>query len=377
MNVEKVGTAIIGCGAVSDIYLKNLKEKFTVIRLIGCSDRNKWKRDAKAEKYGIRSMELNEVMEDRDIQLVVNLTSPAGHYEISRLALEHGKHVFSEKMMARSLQEAGELCRIASEKKLRLSVAPDTFLGGSLQTAAYILNHGLIGQPLSAVVSLSKDFRTYGEFLPHLNKVGGSLPYDSGCYYLTALAALFGPAKRICAFAETHDPVRTVQRPDRAQFGETVTAEEENIAVGIITYENGVQASLHFNSEVRSSKDSQLSIYGTEGILRIEDPDRFDSPVFLQTASGEVIRYPFTHGYTDNSRGIGAAETAWAIRGGRPQRAGMEMAYHVLELLCRMTESARTGTVCKVESGFTPPAPLPSGFISAGPMSPCEESALI
>lgn len=377
MSVEKVRAAIVGCGAVSEIYLSNLSSRFSILDLAACSDRNRWKRDEKAAKYNIRSMSIAEVMEDPGIELIVDLTSPAGHYEINKMALEHGKHVFSEKMLAVRLSEADELLKISEEKGLRLSAAPDTFLGGSIQTAAYLIDRGLIGEPLSAVVSLNKNFGVYGDILPHLNREGGSLPFDSGCYYLTALASLFGPVKELSAYGNIHTPERVSERIDREWFGQKTVISDYTIMTAILKYSCGILASVHFNSESALKNSPVLTVYGTEGILFMGDPDKFDSPVYLSRNGTDRQLFPFTHGYTQNARGIGAAEMAWSIRRGREHRASKEMAFHVLEQIHGMQVSAGSGERYVLSSTFSVPARLPSGYISSGPMSPLEESALL
>ena len=147
--------------------------------------------------------------------MVICLTTPAAHYPIIKQALLAGKHVFSEKMIAVDLWQGKELVQIANEKGLHLGVAPDTFLGASVQTAKYIVDKGLIGKPLSCRASISRDYGIYAEFLTHLAKKGAGIGFDMGGYYLTALAAILGPRQHPhrraglrpgirCAGAERH-----------------------------------------------------------------------------------------------------------------------------------------------------------------------------
>lgn len=377
MDIPKIRTAVIGCGAISDIYLSNLKDRFEIIDLVACSDRNAWKRDQKAEMYGIRSMDIGELIASPDIDMIVNLTSPAGHYEITKRALEHGKHVFTEKMLAIDPDEGRDLLETAERCGVRLGSAPDTFLGGGIQTAKYILEHGLIGAPVSAVISLNKDFRVYGDVLRHLNGKGGNLLFDCGCYYLTALAALLGPVREVTAFGDIHGQERTSVRIDRRWFGETIKTESYNIVSAALKYDCGLIASMHVDSATSAEKGSELTIYGTEGMLEIGDPNEFGHPVFLSKNRNGRCCFPFTHGYTENSRGLGAAEMAWSIARGREHRASKEMAFHVFEVLHGIETSVRTGRIYEVESRFRIPDALPEGFISSDGVSPLEESALV
>ena len=59
---------------------------------------------------------LEAVMDDPAVQIVVNLTTPESHFEISRMALEAGKHVYSEKPLAMNLQDAMRLTALADAK---------------------------------------------------------------------------------------------------------------------------------------------------------------------------------------------------------------------------------------------------------------------
>lgn len=367
----------MGCGSISDIYMKNLSKKFEIIELTACTDLNTERMHQQAEKYHVKAMTYQEILSDPEIEMIINLTNPQAHFSITREALEKKKHVFSEKMIAVDLEDGKELCRLSSKQGVRLGVAPDTFLGGSIQTARYVVEKGLIGDVLSAVVSLSRDYGTFGDFFPHLHKKGGNLPFDCGCYFMTALASIIGPAKRVSGFAAIHEPERINRRLGSPVFGENIKVEAENILTAAVEYKNGVLATVHLNSESLINEQPRLELYGTEGILIMGDPNTFDGPAYVKKMNGELMKFPYTHGFTENSRGLGAAEMAWAIRKNRPHRASMEMAYHVFELIHGMLISAHTHHAYEMESEFKIPEPLPDGYLYCGLWGPTEESALI
>lgn len=377
MNIERINAAIVGCGVISDIYMKSLSERFKIINLVACSDLDSGRCKEQASKYGIRACSTEAIMNDSDIELVINLTNPSAHYSINKLAMEHGKHVFSEKMIAVELEEGKELLDMAKKNQVRLGVAPDTFLGASIQTSKYIVEHGLIGETLTATVSLNRNFNIFADFLPHMYKPGGSLPFDCGCYYLTALASILGPAEQVSGFSRRYRPHRTGKRVDKPWFQEPVEVEVDNILTGMIQFKNGVLCSVHFNSESIINETPELMIFGTEGILIMGDPNVFGSPVYLKKPMAEPVAFPFTHGFADNSRGLGCAEMAWSMRAGRPHRASMEMAYHVFEEVHGMLISAKTGERYKMKSDFDIPKALPTGYIDNGFWGPTEESALV
>jgi predicted dehydrogenase len=376
MEINKMKTAVIGCGMISQVYMEFLSQKNQIIDLVACCDLDENRAKEKAQAFGIKAMTLEEIINDPDIELVVNLTNPNAHYSIAKQVLEHKKHVFSEKMIAVELEEGKELCELAKKNGVRLGVAPDTFLGGSIQTAKYIVDSGLIGEVTSVIACVNRDFNITGDILPHLNKLGGGLPFDVGCYYLTALASILGPVKKVCGFTTINRKERVNNRLGTPAFLKPVTVESDNIMVGALQYENGVLGSIHFSSESIMDERRHLEIHGTKGIVILGDPNTFDGPVYLQKMLSEPVQFPFTHGYTKQSRGIGAVEMAWAIRTNRPHRASMEMAYHVFETLHGIGISSKEEKTYHMNSTFTKPEGLMEGYLDVGAWGPVEERVL-
>ena len=288
--MKRIKTAVVGCGSISDIYMTNLTNgKFTVMELVACSDLMVERMNASAAKFGIKAMSLDEICADPEIEMVICLTTPAAHYPIIKQALLAGKHVFSEKMIAVDLWQGKELVQIANEKGLHLGVAPDTFLGASVQTAKYIVDKGLIGKPLSCRASISRDYGIYAEFLTHLAKKGAGIGFDMGGYYLTALAAILGPVRSVAAFTATNDPasqyaagVVVDQSPlpeKQAKVGSTIKL---TVSAGVsetkmpplvnLTRQNAEQQlnalGLNLNIQIEERKDD---IY-TEGYVIQTDP---------------------------------------------------------------------------------------------------------
>lgn len=375
--MRRMNVAIVGCGSISDIYMTNITSgKFQVLNLVGCSDLVTERMEASAKKFGIRAMTLEEICRDASIEMVICLTTPAAHYPIIKQCLLAGKHVFSEKMIAVELWQGKELVELANEKGLHLGVAPDTFLGASVQTAKYIVEKGLIGEPISCRASISRNYAIYGEFLTHLYKKGAGIGFDMGGYYLTALAAILGPAKSISAYTATHNANRVNTRIGAPLYGQEFTIEVPNVITAAIQYESGVLGTLHMNSDCILDETYGLEIYGTEGILYMGNPNEFGNPVYIQKTLGEKVAFPLTHGYAENSRGLGAAEMAWSIIADRNHRASKEMAFHVFEMMHGVMLSAEKETPYKLESTFETPSALPAGYMGDGGWTRKEESAL-
>ncbi len=375
--MEKLRVAVIGCGSISDIYMSNIKSgKFQILELAACSDLMVDRMKLSAEKYGCKAMTLDEICADESIDMVINLTIPAAHYPVIKQCLEAGKHVFSEKMIAVELWQGKELVELANKNGLYLGVAPDTFLGASVQTAKYIVESGLIGKPVSCRASISRNYGIYGEFLTHLCKRGGGIGFDMGGYYLTALAAILGPVEAVSAFTAINDPNRVNTRVGAPNYGEAYVLEDANVITATMKYANGVLGTLHINSDCILDETYGLEIYGTDGILYMGNPNEFGGAVYIQKTLSGKVEFPHTHGFAENSRGVGAAEMAWSIVKGRKNRASKEMAFHIFELMHGIVGSAESGETYHMESTFETPAALPSGYISDGDWSRKEESAL-
>ena len=160
---RRIKAALIGSGAISEKYLTNITKKFHVIDMVGCSDLIPERSAQRAEQFGIRQMTNEEILSDPTIEIVVNTTYPLSHYEVTKAALLAGKHVYTEKMLAVTLEEGLELCELAKEKGLMLTTAPDTFLGGGWQTARHMIDTGLIGTPIGALGVCIRSYQDHGD----------------------------------------------------------------------------------------------------------------------------------------------------------------------------------------------------------------------
>lgn len=380
MKLQPVKTAIVGCGMISDIYLQNAQRRFSILEVVGCCDVQPELAARRAQQYGIRAMTMEEILGDASIELVLNLTNPTAHHEVIRALLLGGKNVYTEKILTLSFEQGLELARMADEKGLLLGSAPDTFLGSGLQTARAALDAGLIGEPTSCVAVLNRDNHMGAEVIPYLAREGGGIAYDVGIYYLSALCALLGPVREAAGFMTTRRPERTHLFPHAGDFGQAYTMEGETLCAGSLVFENGVYGNVQFSSECIMNPFPVLTIHGTQGILYLPDPDAFGGEVkILRRGNTEPFVMQQNHGYSQNSRGLGAAELAWALRTGRAPRAGKEMALHALEILDGIKHSARSKATTQLTTTFARPAPLPQGYLAMSEFAdfPADEEAAL
>lgn len=359
--MEKVKTAVVGCGMISNIYIRNLKNMFDIIDLVAICDLNETAAKAKAEQYGVdRIMTLEEVEASSEIELVVNLTAPAAHYSVIKRMLLAGKHVFTEKMLTETMEQGRELLKIADERSLYLGVAPDTVLGAGVQTMLKVIDSGMIGKVTSCLVSINRNQSLNSEIYRFIRTNGGAFPYDVGIYYVSAMLAVMGPAVSVTGFASPalEHPAELLQSSSPE---ESWTIPGTNLEAGAIRFQSGAIGSLHFSGNTVNAPQSVFYVYGTEGIVKLSSPEGFDGKVTLIRPEGVPCEIPHTHGYngipvipdedgfgkTYGHRGVGVAEMAWAIRKGRPNRLSKEFGFHAMEILCGLDIASESG--CKYD----------------------------
>ncbi|PWL70579.1 MAG: oxidoreductase [Clostridiales bacterium] len=358
MSVKKV--AVIGLGDISGIYLKNIARVFQNIELYGvCTHRVERAREAAAEYGASRVYEtMEQAFADPEVDIVVNLTRPMEHFDVTMKALQAGKHVYTEKPLGATLEEGRKIRDFAASKGLKVAGAPDTFLGGGLQTCRKLIDDGFIGTPLGASAFMT--CRGHERWHPNPEfyyKKGGGPMMDIGPYYLTAMVSLLGGIDTVSGMSKASFPTRTIT--SQPKYGTTIEVEAPTYQTGLMRFASGVIGTIFVTFDVYASETPRIEIYGSEGTLSVPDPNTFGGPVRLfRPGSGEFMEIPLTHGYAENSRGIGVADLANAIRDNRAPRAGVDLMYHVLEAFAAFERSNASGAHIKLESTIERPAPL-------------------
>jgi predicted dehydrogenase len=363
MNIQPVKTAIVGCGAISESYLSTMLQKFKILDVTGCCDLDEAKAKAKAEKYSIQVMSMEEILADPSIELVVNLTTPNAHYSVIKQLLESGKHVYTEKVLTVELEQAAELLKIADEKSLYLGSAPDTFLGSALQTARYVVDNGMLGDISSCYCAMTRDSNILNRAFPFTAKPGGGIGFDVGIYYITALLSILGPVQEVSGVVRTLNPVKQDYTLER--FGEPIQVASENLMAGTLQFACGTIGNLLFdsNSIFILPEKPAVVLHGSMGIMYMADPNKFGGEVsVILKGNNEPFVMQQSHAFNTEFRGLGVAEMAWSMRKGRKNRASKEMAYHALEVLHGIVKSSETKTNQKMQSSFEKMPPLPRGY---------------
>lgn len=354
MENEPVKTAVIGAGMISDIYLTNMIQKFPTIEVVAIGAASG--AQEKAKQYGIRAEEVEDIFADPEIELIVNLTPVQFHYELIKQALEAGKHVYTEKTLTNSPGTAQELLLLAQQKGLLLGSAPDTFLGASLQTARKLIDEGEIGQVTSFVVSANRENDHMLSYYPFLRAPGCGVCYDYGVYYMTALASLFGSVATTAAFTDNPIPRHINSNVKSPDYGQEFICDNESRVSAILRFESGLTGTFHLNANSIVKDQAEFIVYGTKGILHLGNPDKFGSEITLiktknqatRETEKEIINFQFP--FENNSRGIGPADMAEAIRRNTKPRVSAELAYHVLEVLDSLIQGRDKQTFVQITS---------------------------
>lgn len=358
--MKKMRVGVVGCGNISKTYFRNLTEVFKEVEVIGVCDFERERAELAVEKYNIPKLyeNMQEMFEDPEVDIVLNLTRPYEHYEVTKSALLHGKHVYTEKPLSPDLNEARELVALAKEKNLLIGGAPDTFMGAGIQTARHLIDSGFIGTPIGGAAHIvsrgPEDWHPDPEFV---YQYGGGPLFDMGPYYITALINLLGAVDEVSGMAKISYPERPIL--SEKKYGTIMEVEVPTYVMGTMKFKNNAVASMFATFDVSYQQNIKLEIYGSEGTIYVPDPNTFDGEVILQRGrEKEVISMPRIFNYKENNRGLGLADMAKAIQTGRDFRANADQLLHVVEVMSAFYTSSDKGTNVKIESEFERKAPM-------------------
>ena len=353
-----VGVGIIGAGNISDQYLSNLTT-FPDVRVLAIGDLLEERAKAQAEKYGVpRSGGVDTVLGDPEIDIVVNLTIPAVHVEVSEAIIAAGKHVWTEKPIGVDREESRRLLENADAAGLRVGVAPDTVLGPGVQTAKRAIARGDIGRPLFAQTT----FQWSGPEIFHPNPAflyakGAGPLLDMGPYYVSALVHVFGPVASVAALGLQGTPTRRVQVGELA--GQEFPVEIPSTLSVLMDFEQGGQAQSVYSTDSPVIRQGIVEITGTEGTIVIPDPNTFGGAISITRPLTRLFipPEPIEQEVIDveqegvlSGRGVGLLDMARAIAADRPHVATGEFGYHVLDTLLSIEEAAESRRFVEVES---------------------------
>jgi len=367
-----LGVGIIGCGTISGIYMQNMS-RFPRLKLVACTDIREEAARSAAAKYSISAQGIDGLLASPDIDVVVNLTVPAAHFAVSSAALSAGKHVFSEKPLCTEPEHGRELVAEAEGRRLKLGCAPDTFLGAGGRLARELIDSGKIGRVLSGTCFLMSHGMEHWHPDPEfLFKPGGGPILDMAPYYLAALVNLIGPVASVQARTSTAfvERIVTAEGPRK---GHAIKVETPTTVMALVRFASGADIVFAMSWEVWKHGHSPIELYGTEGSLRVPDPNFFGGIVEYTERGGDWIGidssgrpfgrpnwrspvWPSTAPDRANYRCLGVAELASAISHGAPHRSSGALASHVLDAMRAILRAGEQGGEVQVKSRVERPA---------------------
>lgn len=357
---HKVKIGVIGCGAISGAYL-SMAKNFPILDVVACADLDFDKARSQAEKFQVpRACSVDELLDDPSVEIVLNLTIPRAHAPVALRAIEKGKHTYAEKPLGVSREEGQRILRAAAERNVLVGCAPDTFMGAGIQIARKLIDDGVIGRPVGFMAfMLSRGHESWHPNPEFYYQPGGGPMFDMGPYYLTALLNLLGPVKRLASSATVAIPRRTIT--SKPKFGQAIEVQTPDHIVGTMEFENGAAGTIitsFATTHPGRSHPQPITIFGTEGALRVPDPNAFDGDVYLFDGKSDDWRempHTFVKGY---GRAVGVADMACAIRSGRKFRASGEQGMAVLDLMEGFLDSSRLGAFFEPSTRYERPAPM-------------------
>ena len=386
-----VNVAMIGVGAISGIYLQNLTETFKEVRLVGVCDLLPERAQGGVDyvKAQIEKgtdcilpkvyKDMHEAFADPEVDVILNLTRPYEHYEVTKAALLAGKHVFSEKPLAADMAEADELIALAQEKGLKMGGAPDTFMGAGIQTCRKLIDDGVIGEVVGAACfMISHGHETWHPDPEFYYKRGGGPMMDMGPYYITALIQMLGEVKGVTGVTKRAFDERIIT--SQPHYGEKIEVDVDTYVTGTLHFSSGALATIFTTFDVYYGMNSQarFEIYGTKGTLYVPDPNTFGGPIRLyrpedqpKLDSGDpalmnllqdpwlgIKEIPLMFDYRENSRALGLADMCKAVETDRDFRANAQQQHHVMEIMASFSESSETGSYRPLKTKYERTAPM-------------------
>jgi len=358
---HRYGVGFIGTGNIFSAYVKGCRT-FDVLDLVACADIDVSRALVQAEAQGIpKGCSVVELLEDPSIDIVINLTVPKVHAEVSLAAIRAGKHVYSEKPLAVTRDEGRRVLEAAEKAGVRLGCAPDTFLGGGHQTCRKLIDEGVIGVPVAAVAFMC----SHGPESWHPNpdifyQVGAGPMLDMGVYLITALVNLLGPARRVTGSARRSSATRVATSEER--WGHEFNVEVPTHVAAVIDFAAGTVATVLASFDMWAHNLPSIEVYGSEGSVSVPSPNYFGGEVATRLGRAkEWQKQPLTH-REDVGRGMGAADLAFGLAYERAHRASGELAYHVLDIMSAIEEASASGEHVELASSCDRPEALPPGL---------------
>ena len=361
MDKKTVGIGVVGCGSVLELYTKGILNHPERLRVVGVYDVVSARAKKFAKSLGSRAFQsIEELFDLPEVELVLNLTIHTAHFEITRQALEAGKHVWSEKPLATKREEGCELVKIAKEHNLLLGCAPSVILGEAQQTLWKAVRDGMVGKVLEVTADMmgGRMERDYHPNPEPFYAPGAGPMLDIGCYPLSVLTSILGLVCAVRGMAEIRMPERIIGIGPKQGKKFTVTTPDH--VTGLLQFASGIGGRITVSFVVGKSICAGIEIHGSKGSLWMASDTAFNSDVrFCPIEEREWRKVPFV---SEPFKGVewsrGVLDMAKAICSNRPPRCSGRQANHILDISLGILESAESGCEKTIKTTFEPPKPI-------------------
>jgi predicted dehydrogenase len=367
--MKTFGLGVIGCGSISSVYFRNAN-LFKGLKVAACADVNPAAAAKQSAAFGIQALSVEDLLASPDVDIVINLTVPNAHYDVSAAALKSGKHVFTEKPLAARAALGRKLVAAAKTRGLSIGSAPDTFLGAAGRRARALIDEGAIGRIVTGTAFVLGHGMEHWHPNPEFfYKPGGGPALDLGPYYIAALINLLGPIARVQALTSIGEARRLVSAPGPHR-GSWIDVETPTTALALLEFVSGAHLVAGMSWDVWRHGAAPIEIHGTEGSLRLPDPNFFGGTVQTSKRGADwqahettgdpfgALNQPADAPKVANYRVLGVADLAASIRDGRPPRASGDLALHTLETLEAILRSGADGRAIRPPAAEVRPAAL-------------------
>jgi predicted dehydrogenase len=340
--MSDVGVGLIGCGAVSGVYLDNAP-RLDGVRILACADVDAERARVVAAERGLEACGVEELTTHEDVEVVLCLTPPDHHAAVGRQAIGAGRHFYTEKPLATSVADARGLLDAAEAAGVLVGCAPDTFLGAGVQTLREAIDSGRIGTPAVATIRLlhapPERWHPSPAFL--YAALAGPL-LDVGPYTVSTAVELFGPVRQVAALATR------VRETGTAVDGSSFEIAEPTRVSAVLEHAAGVLTTVTVTFDADGPARFGVEVHGSNGSLLGGDPNGFDGPVTLTRHGAPDEPLELVSEWRDNARGLGLQDLCRAVRDGAPQRASGALGLHVVEVLLAIRDATREGSVIAI-----------------------------
>ena len=347
-----IKVAIIGCGSVSNRYIVHLQSS-PLVKIVSLCDIKQDRAEAQNKKYNIGAStynNINALLKGNAFDLMLTLTDMQMHGALNKIALQAGKHVWSEKPLANTYAEGKALVDYAKLKGVRIWGAPAVVTSPQFEFMSKTIQEGKLGKLASAHGQYGHTGPTWSSFF--YEPLGGSMP-DLGVYNMATLTGLLGPAKSVMAMTSIVNKERVID-----EKGIVKVNEEDNAHI-LLEHDNGVISHIMcgfnyfdpFGHEAKNQTLHSIQIFGDKGNMRLIGYDWEPKSVVLDNSWTEAPQVVQTDdgGYQWQE---GATHIAGALSKNIEPRINVLHSLHVLEIIEAARRSSKEGIKVKLISSF-------------------------